>query len=95
MVEVGVDRENTFINFHDNGDGIPEENQRRIFNAFFTTSTPASFDAPRDEQMVGTGLGLKIVRDIIISYKGNICLTYPKDGYATCFRIEIPRLKKN
>lgn len=45
--------------------------------------------------MVGTGLGLKIVRDIIISYKGNICLTYPKDGYATCFRIEIPRLKKN
>ena len=47
---------------------------------FFTTSTPASFDAPRDEQMVGTGLGLKIVRDIIISYKGNICLTYPKDG---------------
>lgn len=63
LVEVGVDRENTFINFHDNGDGIPEENQRRIFNAFFTTSTPASFDAPRDEQMVGTGLGLKIVRD--------------------------------
>lgn len=94
FVEVGIDGENTFINFHDNGDGIPEENRHRIFNAFFTTSTPASFDAPRDEQMVGTGLGLKIVRDIIISYKGNICLTTPKDGYATCFRIEIPRSKE-
>lgn len=94
LVEVGIDGENTFINFHDDGDGIPEENRSRIFNAFFTTSTPASFDAPRDEQMVGTGLGLKIVRDIIISYKGNIYLTNPKDGYTTCFRIEIPRLKE-
>lgn len=92
LVEVGIDGEKVFVNFHDNGDGIPEENRHRIFNAFFTTSTPASFDAPRDEQMVGTGLGLKIVRDIIISYKGDICLATPKDGYATCFRIEIPRL---
>jgi signal transduction histidine kinase len=94
LIEVGIDGDNTFINFHDNGDGIPEANRHRIFNAFFTTSTPASFDAPRDDQMVGTGLGLKIVRDIIISYKGNISLMNPKDGYTTCFRIEIPRSKE-
>lgn len=93
FIEIGVDNEYTFINFHDNGDGIPEENQHRIFNAFFTTSTPASFDAPRDEQMVGTGLGLKIVRDIVTSYKGRISLIEPNDGYATCFKIEIPQLK--
>ncbi|MDR2408869.1 MAG: ATP-binding protein [Bacteroidales bacterium] len=93
LVEVGVENENTFIKFHDNGDGIPEKNRHRIFNAFFSTSTPASFDAPRDEQMVGTGLGLKIVKDIVLSYKGTIFLTEPNENYATCLKIEIPRFK--
>lgn len=93
LIEVGIDEDNIFLNFYDNGDGIPEENKNRIFNAFFTTSTPASFDAPRDEQMAGTGLGLKIVKDIISSYKGNIYLSTPKNEYVTCFRIEIPRSK--
>jgi signal transduction histidine kinase len=91
FVEVGVENKNTFIKFHDNGDGIPEENRHRIFNAFFSTSTPASFDAPRDEQMVGTGLGLKIVKDIVLSYKGTILLVEPNSNYATCFKIEIPQ----
>jgi signal transduction histidine kinase len=93
LVEVGVEKDNTFIKFHDNGDGIPEENQHRIFNAFFSTSTPASFDAPRDEQMVGTGLGLKIVKDIVLSYKGTISLAEPNENYVTCLKIEIPRFK--
>lgn len=93
LIEVGIDGDNTFINFHDNGDGIPDENKHRVFNAFFTTSTPASFDAPRDEQMTGTGLGLKIVKDIITSYKGSISICSSNEGYETCFRIEIPQLK--
>ena len=95
LVEVGVENDNTFIKFHDNGDGIPEGNRNRIFNAFFSTSTPASFDAPRDEQMVGTGLGLKIVKDIVLSYKGAISLVEPNENYATCLKIEIPRFKNS
>lgn len=94
FIEVGSENDFVFLNFHDNGDGIPEENKHKIFIAFFTTSTPASFDAPRDEQMIGTGLGLKIVNDIIISYKGKISLIAPNEGYATCFRIEIPQFKE-
>lgn len=93
LIEVGIEGDNTFINFHDNGDGIPEKNKHRVFNAFFTTSTPASFDAPRDEHMTGTGLGLKIVKDIITSYKGCISIQTANEGYSTCFRIEIPQLK--
>lgn len=91
LIEVGVEDANTFIHFHDNGDGIPEENKSRVFNAFFSTSTPASFDAPNDEQLVGTGLGLKIVKDIVVSYKGSITIIPAKNGYSTCFRIMIPK----
>ena len=94
LVEVGIEAENTFIRFHDNGDGIPDENRNRVFNAFFSTSTPASFDAPNDEQLVGTGLGLKIVKDIVLSYKGSIALIPAKQGFSTCFRILIPKINK-
>lgn len=91
LVEVGVDDTNAFVLFHDNGDGIPEKNRGRIFNAFFSTSTPASYNAPNEEQLVGTGLGLKIVKDIVLSYKGDIVLYPPKVGYSTCFKISIPK----
>lgn len=90
LVEVGIDGNYSFVDFFDNGDGIPKENEGRVFNAFFSTSTPASFDAPNEEQLIGTGLGLKIVKDIIISYKGSISIIPPKVGYSTCFRILIP-----
>ena len=93
LVEVGIDGNNVFLNFYDNGDGIPLENRSRVFNAFFTTSTPAGFDAPKNDQMVGSGLGLKIVKDILISYKGNISVVEPIEGYTTCFRIVLPENK--
>lgn len=93
LVEVGNDGKNVFLNFYDNGDGIPLENRSRVFNAFFTTSTPAGFDAPKNDQMVGSGLGLKIVKDILISYKGKISVLEPIEGYTTCVRIELPRNK--
>lgn len=91
LIEVGIENHDTFIKYYDNGDGIPEENRNRIFNAFFSTSTPASFNAPNDEQLIGTGLGLKIVKDIIISYKGSIGLVSPIEEYSTCFKIMIPQ----
>lgn len=91
LIEVGVNDKYVFIRFNDNGDGIPEQNKHRVFNAFFSTSTPASFDAPQNEQLVGTGLGLKIIKDIIISYKGTIKVVPPTEGYSTCFEIKIPQ----
>lgn len=91
LVEVGIVESNIILRFNDNGDGIPEKNRTRIFNAFFSTSVPASFDAPNDEQLVGTGLGLKIVKDIVDSYKGDICVVDPKPNYSTCIQIRIPK----
>ncbi len=83
-----------YLEFSDNGEGIPEENKEKIFLPFFTTSTPAGFSAPSDEQLLGTGLGLKIVKDIVESHNGNISVIEPETGYATCFRIEIPKATK-
>lgn len=94
LVEVGVEGDDTFISFIDNGDGIPKENENRVFNAFFSTSTPASFDAPNEEQLIGTGLGLKIVKDIVLSYKGSITIVAPPEEYSTCFKIMIPKNKE-
>lgn len=87
---VGKENGKVYLEFSDNGDGIPEANRQRVFLPFFTTSTPVGFDAPEDEKLTGTGLGLKIVRDIITGYGGSIQLIEPEEGYSTCFRIDLP-----
>ncbi|MGS0623428.1 sensor histidine kinase [Ralstonia sp. VS2407] len=80
-----------YLDFCDNGDGVPPENEEKIFDAFFTTSAPPSVLSSDSEKLVGTGLGLKIVRDIIDAANGDIYIVEPPPGYSTCFRIEIPR----
>jgi len=89
-VVVGKGEGKVYLEFSDNGDGVPESNRERIFLPFFTTSSPVGFDAPEDEKVTGTGLGLKIVRDIIVGYGGDIELIIPEEGYSTCFRINLP-----
>ena len=89
-IKAGKTETIVFLEFSDNGDGILKEYEERIFDAFFTTSTPAGINAKPSEQMTGSGLGLKILKDIIQEYKGEIFLTSPEDDYKTCFRIEIP-----
>ena len=79
-----------FIDFSDNGDGIADENRERVFDAFFTTSRPSSALAADQEKLIGTGLGLKIVHDIVDSAGGEIMVTDASDGYSTCFRVEVP-----
>src|SRR6185369_9154673 len=79
-----------FLEFADNGDGIPPGNAERIFNAFFTTAAPPNRKSADHEDVLGTGLGLKIVQDVVSGYGGNVRLVSPPDGFATCFRVEIP-----
>lgn len=87
-IVAGVHEGKIYVEFMDNGDGIKEEYRGRIFDAFFTTSVPTSVGSVYDD-LVGSGLGLKIMKDIIVSYKGDIFVDEPEAGYNTCFHIEI------
>lgn len=91
LIHCGRDDKNVFLEFSDNGDGIPKENEDLIFNAFFTTTSAANHSGNDVESLVGTGLGLKIVKDIVEFYGGDAFVTNSPESYNTTFRIEIPK----
>ena len=72
--------ENTIrIQINDNGIGIDEKIQSRIFDSFFSTKT--------DKQ--GTGLGLSIARTIIADHKGQVNFS-STPGEGTSFIVRLP-----
>jgi signal transduction histidine kinase len=90
-IECGINEKYVFLEFSDTGDGISEENEEKIFNEFFTTTSQNTLEETNaSNEITGTGLGLKIVKDIVTSYRGNIQVVSPKKGFSTCLRIEIP-----
>lgn len=90
FIEAGKVNDYIYMDFSDNGDGIPEENIEKIFDPFFTTSSPSGKDADEIEEMTGTGLGLKIVKDIVSGYNGDIIVKEPKNGFSTTIRVTVP-----
>ncbi|MFZ4672087.1 MAG: sensor histidine kinase [Flavobacterium sp.] len=91
FIKCGKEDNIVYLEFSDNGDGIPKQNEENIFNAFYTTSTASNHSADDATALTGTGLGLKIVRDIIEFYNGEISVSTPTDGFNTTIRIEIPK----
>ena len=74
------DRDEVVIEISDNGTGISEEVQKKMFEAFFTTK----------ERGKGTGQGLYITRNIIIEkHKGTIDFE-TESGVGTKFIIKLP-----
>lgn len=71
----------------DNGIGIPEELQPRVFERFFRV------DKIRSRESGGTGLGLAIVWDAVAKWNGTICLGSRKEG-GTWFRVSFPRAEE-
>ncbi len=94
-IEAGKFDDKVYLEFSDNGIGIPVENEEDIFDAFYTTSNPTSASSAEVDELAGTGLGLKIVRDIVEGYGGEIYVSKPKDTFSTTIRIELPKTDIN
>jgi signal transduction histidine kinase len=73
------------ISIHDNGIGMSEEVQKKIFDTFFTTK--------QGQEVEGTGLGLSITNSIIKKHKGEIKVK-SQEGKGTSFVIIIPKILK-
>ena len=67
----------------DNGVGIPQEDQKKIFQKFFRSQNVMKY------QTEGTGLGLFIAKAIIKASKGNIGFR-SQEGKGSTFWIELP-----
>lgn len=78
------------LRFLDTGDGIPEKNRERIFDAFFTTASAPS-TADRDEAHArGSGLGLWIVAQVADNAGGEVRVEEPEASYSTCIEVLLP-----
>ena len=80
----GLDKKQMEVQIRDTGQGIKEEDRRRLFEPFFSTK----------EVGKGTGLGLAISYGIIQRHKGTIQVQ-SEVGKGTTFFIQLPIKKDN
>jgi len=82
VVELHIDvrQDKALVAVRDNGQGIPEELQQKIFYPNFTTKTS------------GTGLGLAMCKSIVEQMKGDIWFTTELQKGSTFF-VELPLVR--
>jgi signal transduction histidine kinase len=77
-----------FVEVEDTGMGISADDQKRLFERFFRTSSVTAQSIP------GSGLGLSISQAIAEAHGGTISLS-SEPGVGTTFRIEAPLPRAN
>ena len=69
----------------DNGPGIPKEAQKDLFKRFYEGQY-------RKFNVIGTGIGLSLVNDLVKLHHGSICVE-SEEGHGTAFIIRFPTEK--
>ena len=80
-IATGYDEEAIKVVVSDNGIGIPEEIQHRIYDPFFTTKAVGK----------GTGQGLSLAHTVIVNKHGGTLCVQSTPNQGTVFTIELPR----
>ncbi|MDE5588843.1 MAG: ATP-binding protein [Acetatifactor sp.] len=81
-IRFSQEQENIFLEFEDSGNGVPADKREEIFQAFVTTKED------------GIGLGLNIVRDIVLSYGGIISVLDSEELGGAKFLIHFEKKEK-
>ncbi|MDT8718956.1 HAMP domain-containing histidine kinase [Clostridium sp. 19966] len=74
------------IDIKDNGHGIPKDKLPYIFDRFYR------IDSERTKNLISTGLGLAIAKELIEAHKGKISAV-SEENVGSCFTIKLPILK--
>lgn len=84
-IELGAHSEkgNLIISVSDSGMGIAKKNLTRIFDPFFQGN------AGSKHRVIGTGIGLSLVKDVVRLHKGEISVE-SEEGTGTLFRVSLP-----
>ncbi len=82
-----AEREQLILDVMDSGPGIPAEERKRIFEAFYQGKTP------QGGHVKGTGIGLSVVTEFVNAHGGSIEIFESKAGGAH-FRVRLP-LRQN
>lgn len=84
-VGVGARRNGDYIEITvtDQGPGIPEQDQARIFERFYRV------DPARSRETGGTGLGLAIVKHVCANHGGD-CTVWSREGEGSTFTLHFP-----
>ena len=83
FVKIGGDDTNCIITIHDNGIGIPNEDQKRIFQPFYRTQNVQGYK--------GFGIGLSVSRRIADMHQGSIDVE-SEINKGTTFTLSFPHL---
>lgn len=82
-IGMSVNGDTVRVSVKDQGPGIPEDEQDRIFERFYRV------DPARSRQTGGTGLGLSIVKHIVGQHSGEVTL-WSKPGAGSTFTLHLP-----